>query len=282
LTLNDQKETAMPISRRLAFAAAALPAALAATTLASPAARAQVAGGTLDAIIKKGTLTVGVSLGTPPYGVTNAQMEPDGYDVSIAKLLARELGAKLEVVDIVAANRIPSLTSGKVDIVISSFSITPERAKAIGFTNCVFVDQQVAIGPKAVALGDLAAMKGKRVGVTRSTTNDIAVTRHAPEGTQIQRYDDDAATSQAMIAGQVDCIVTSAALAVAIRDRNPAMGLESKFVVSQAPMAIGLRRGDPDLLHWINTALFMLWTNGEIQPLQQKWMGAVNTDLPRF
>jgi len=274
----------MTISRRLAFAAAALPAALAATTLATPApALAQAAGGgTLDAITKKGTLTVGISLGTPPYGVTNAQMEPDGYDVSIAKLLAREVGAKLEVVDTVAANRIPSLTSSKVDIVISSFSITPERAKAIAFTNCVFVDQQVAIGPKAVALADLAAMKGKRVGVTRSTTNDIAVTRHAPEGSQIQRYDDDAATSQAMIAGQVDCIVTSAALAAAIRDRNPAMGLESKFVVSQAPMAIGLRRGDPDLLHWINTALFMLWTNGEIQPLQQKWMVAVNADLPRF
>lgn len=174
----------MPISRRVAFAAAALPGALAAIAVATPA-RAQVAGGTLDAIIKKATLTVGVSLGTPPYGVTNAQMEPDGYDVSIAKLLARELGAKLEVVDIVVANRIPSLTSGKVDIVISSFSITPERAKAVAFSNCVFVDQQVAIGPKAVVLGDLAAMKGKHVGVTRSTTNDIAVTRRAPEGTQI-------------------------------------------------------------------------------------------------
>jgi polar amino acid transport system substrate-binding protein len=234
----------MPISRRLAFAAAALPAAMAATTLGTPAQAQATGGGTLDAITKKGTLTVGISLGTPPYGVTNAQMEPDGYDVSIAKLLARELGAKLDVVDTVAANRIPSLTSGKVDIVISSFSITPERAKAIAFTNCVFVDQQVAIGPKATALPDLAALKGKHVGVTRSTTNDIAVTKRAPEGTQIQRYDDDAATSQAMIAGQVDCIVTSAALAAAIRDRNPTMGLEVKFVVSQAPMAIGLRRGD--------------------------------------
>jgi polar amino acid transport system substrate-binding protein len=47
-------------------------------------------------------------------------------------------------------------------------------------------------------------------------------------------------------------------------------------------MAIGLRRGDPDLLHWLNTTLFMLWTNKEIQPLQQKWMGAVNTELPRY
>jgi polar amino acid transport system substrate-binding protein len=270
----------MTISRRLAFGAAALPVALAA---ASGDARAQSANGsTLDAIIKRGTITVGVSLGTPPYGLTNANMEPDGYDVGMAKLIARELGAKVNIVDIVAANRIPSLTSGKVDIVISSFSITPERAKAIAFSNCVFVDQQVAVGAKSLVLASDEDLKGERIGVTRSTTNDIAVTRRAPESTQIQRYDDDASTNQALMAGQVQAIVTSAALGVAIRDHNPALQLETKYVVSEAPMAIGLRRGDLDLLHWLNTAIFMLWTNKDIQALQQKWMGAVNTDLPRY
>jgi polar amino acid transport system substrate-binding protein len=259
----------MTISRRLAFGAAALPLVMAAT---AEEARAQAApGDTLDTIIKRGTLIVGTSLGTPPYGLTNSDMEPDGYDVGMAKLIAKELGVKITITDIVAANRIPSLTSGKVDIVISSFSITSERAKAIAFSNCVFVDQQVAVGPKSLVLTGNADLKGKRIGVTRSTTNDIAVTRRAPEGTDIQRFDDDAST-----------IVTSAALGVAIRDRNPSMALETKYVVSQAPMAIGLRRGDPDMLHWLNTALFMLWTNGDIQPLQQKWMGTVNAELPRY
>jgi polar amino acid transport system substrate-binding protein len=65
-----------------------------------------------------------------------------------------------------------------------------------------------------------------------------------------------------------------------MRERSPT--LETKYVVSQAPMAAGLRRDDPEMLHWVNTALFMLWTNGEIQPLQQKWMGTVNAELPRF
>jgi polar amino acid transport system substrate-binding protein len=271
----------MTISRRIAFGAAALPLALAATI---EGAHAQSAPGVsaLETIIKRGSLIVGVSLGTPPYGLTNADMEPDGYDVGMGKLLAGQAGVKPQFVDIVAANRIPSLTSGKVDIVISSFSITSERAKAIAFSNCVFVDQQVALGPKSLVLANNADLKGKRIGVTRSTTNDIAVTRRSPEGTTIQRYDDDAATSQALIAGQVQAIVTSAALGVAIRDRNPALALETKYVVSQAPMAAGLRQGDPDMLHWVNTALFMLWTNGEIQPLQQKWMGTVNAELPRY
>jgi len=269
----------MAISRRLAFGAAALPMVLAATGQA----RAQTAGtSTLDTALKRGTLIVGISLASPPYGITDAQMQPDGYDVGVAKLLAREMGVKLQIEDIVATNRIPSLTSGKVDIVISSFSITAERAKAISFTNCVFVDQQVALGPKGESMASIADLKGKHIGVTRSTTNDIAVTRRAPEGTQIQRYDDDAATNQALLAGQIQAMVTSGGLAFAIRDRTPALQLETKFVVSEAPMGIGVRHGDADLLHWLNTALFMLWTNRELQPLQQKWMGAANTDLPRY
>ena len=276
----------MTVSRRIVFNAASL-ATLTAAALAAPA-LAQIAAplapgtSTLDTVTKRGTLIVGVSLGTPPFGITNTEMEPDGYDVSLAKLLARELGVKPQIVDTVAASRIPSLTSGKVDIVISSFSITPERAKAIAFSNCVYVDQQVAIGPKATALSNLAELKGQRIGVTRSTTNDIALTKRAPEGTNIQRYDDDASTNQALLAGQVQAIVTSGALAAAIRERSPAMALENKFVLSEAPMAIGLRRGDPDWQHWLNTCLFMLWTNKEIQALQQKWMGVVNTELPRF
>jgi len=270
-------------SRRLWLGAAPAAAAGIAALAIPVAAQAQaVLGSTLDTVTKRGTLLVGVSLGTPPFGITHGSMEPDGYDVNVAKLLARELGTKVEIIDIVAANRIPSLTTGKVDIVISSFSITPERAKAIAFSNAVYVDQQVAMGPKASEIPTIADLKGKRIGVTRSTTNDIALTKRAPEGTLIQRYDDDAATNQALLAGQVVGIVTSGALAAAIKDRNPSLALENKFVVSEAPMAIGLRRGDLEWLHWINTTLFMLWTNKEIQALQLKWMGVANTELPRF
>ena len=239
------------------------------------------ADSTLDDVIKRGTLIVGISLGTPPYGITNAQMEPDGYDVGIARLLAREMGVKLQIVDIVAANRIPSLTSSKVDIVISSFSITAERAKAIAFTNTIYVDQQVAVSAEGTTLTKLTDFKGKRIGVTRASTNDIVTTRLVTDAT-IQRYDDDASTSQAILAGQVDAIVSSRALALAIRDRNPAMKLAVKFVVAQAPMAIGLRRGDADMLHWLNTAIFMLWTTRDIQALQEKWFGAALDEMPRY
>jgi polar amino acid transport system substrate-binding protein len=234
----------------------------------------------LEDIVKRGTINVGVSLGTPPYGLTNDQMQPDGYDVGLAKLIARDLGVKVNIVDTVASARIPNLLSKKLDIVISSFSITAERAKVIAFTDCVYVDQQVLLAPKTSKFTDMASLKGHKIGVTRSTTNDIALTKSAVEGTTIQRYDDDASTSQALLAGQVEGIVTSRGLAVAMIGRDPR--LDNMFVVASAPMGIGLRLGEPDMLHWLNTDIFMLWTTGDIQALQKKWMGAANTDLPRF
>lgn len=234
----------------------------------------------LEDIVKRGTINVGVSLGTPPYGLTNDKMEPDGYDVGLARLIARDLGVKINIVDIVASARIPNLLSRKLDIVISSFSITPERAKAIAFTNCVYVDQQVLLAPKSSGFKTMADLKGHKIGVTRSTTNDNALTKGAVEGTAIQRYDDDASTSQAMLAQQVEGIVTSGGLAVAVTGRNP--DLASMFVVASAPMGIGVRLGEADMLHWLNTDIFMLWTTGELPALQKKWMGTANAELPRF
>lgn len=233
----------------------------------------------LDTIIKRGTINVGVGLGTPPYGFTNAQMQPDGYDVNVAKLIARDLGVKLNLVDTTAANRIPNLTSGKLDIVIYSFSITPERAKVIAFTDTYYVDKQVYVAPSAKPIDSLDGLAGKSVGVTRASTNDIVTTKLAPKGTNIQRYDDDATTSQALLSNQVDGIVTSGALANAIEQQNP--DLKTAFTVDSAPMAIGLRRNDPDLLHWLNTEIFWLKTTGEIQALQKKFMGGA-VDLPAY
>ncbi|HTN61247.1 MAG TPA: transporter substrate-binding domain-containing protein, partial [Devosia sp.] len=187
----------------------------------------------LDDIIQRGTINVGVGLGTPPYGLIDANMQPDGYDVSLARMIARDLGVEINLVDTTAANRVPNLVSGKLDIVIYSFSVTAERAKAIAFSNTVYVDSQVYVSADDKPAAKIEDLVGKNVGVTRASTNDIIVTKKAVEGTNIQRYDDDATTSQALLSGQVEGIVTSGALAKAIAERNPE--LKVQFIVSSAP-----------------------------------------------
>ncbi|SFZ84667.1 polar amino acid transport system substrate-binding protein [Devosia enhydra] len=253
--------------------AAAATAALSSATLAQ-------ATNTLDEIVQRGKIVVGISLSTPPYGMTDANLQPAGFDVAIANLIARDLGVELEILDQVSQARIPNLTSNKVDIVISSLGITAERAKAIMYTNAIYVDEQMIIAPTSAAIASLEDLVGKRVGVTRSTTNDTIITDKAIEGTNIQRFEDDAATNQALFSGQVDAIVSGVAAANAINKETDQF--QRKFAVRQSPMGIGVRRGDFDLHQWLNTEIMLLWNSGEIQAAQQEWLGIVNEELPRF
>src|SRR5580700_2695644 len=62
---------------------------------------------TVDEIISRGTINIGVLVDLPPYGILNAQQEPDGYDVDVAKLLGNYLGVKVNLVQLTSPNRIP-------------------------------------------------------------------------------------------------------------------------------------------------------------------------------
>jgi len=109
---------------------AALLAVPALTFFAAQAANADA----LDAITKRGTLRVAVPEDYPPFGAVGPDMQPQGYDIDMAALLAKSMKVKLQLVPVNSANRIPYLQTDKVDLVISSLGKTPEREKVIDFS----------------------------------------------------------------------------------------------------------------------------------------------------
>ena len=88
----------------------------------------------LDDIRKAGKIRIAIDLGVPPYGMTDDKLQPTGLDVEAAQLLAKDWGLEFEHVPTTGASRIPALQTGKADLVISSLSYTPERAKVIDFS----------------------------------------------------------------------------------------------------------------------------------------------------
>jgi polar amino acid transport system substrate-binding protein len=232
----------------------------------------------LDTAIKRGTIIIGISLANPPFGMTDANMQPAGFDVDLSNTIAHDLGVKVQFMDILPGNRVPFLQQGKVDVVVSSFSVTAERAKVVAFTNPVYMPASAVIAPKSAAISSVADMAGKSIGVTRTTTGDIALTALAPKGTNIQRYEDDASTAQALFSGQVDAIFTATATFPALMQRNPNLALKLTLP-STSPMAIGVRRDDQEMLHWVNTELGLLWMNGDLQKMQAKWFGVANQSM---
>ena len=244
----------------------------------APPAQAQ----TVDDIVKRGELRVGIQLTIPPFGFKDEALNPQGLDVDVANLLAREMNVKLNIVQLTGPNRIPFLTSNKVDMVIAGLSITSERAKAIIFSNPYYMIDQVILAPKSKSIRSLADLKGMKVGVARASTNDTVATTQSPQGTTIQRFEDEATNVQALVSGQIDAVVTSGLFALEVARKFPDLGLDASVTLSRAPVAVGLRKEDTALLQWVNTALFVVSLNGEMAKVNRKWLASDNALLPTF
>lgn len=238
---------------------------------------------TLDAIQKRGKVLIAIDTGTPPYGMLNQDMKPEGIDVDMAEKIAKDLGVPLEIVPVTGPNRIPFLLTNKADIVISTFSVTPERAKSVAFTIPYGAEELVVAGKKSIPVAKVEDLAGKSLGVVRGTIQDTEITRVAPESTTIRRYEDDATAASAILSGQVDFFVNGEVLSKAIMDKDPTQSLEQKFVLRSSPYSIGVRQGDPDFLQMINTFIYTYRLDGTLEGFQTKWLGAKQTSpLPSF
>lgn len=222
-------------------------------------------------------LLVAIDLSVPPYGMTDAKLQPEGADVDVARMLAKDMGVQLEIVQVSGPNRIPFLMTRKADVVISSFSITPERAKVVAFSTPYSANQLVVGASKDKAITKLPDLVGKRVAVVRGNLQDLELTRLAPAGTNLIRYEDDATANTALISGQVDALCTPSTTVQTLAKLHPDKQFQTKFVVKVQPLAIGMRKEDAELAKWINTWVNTNLDNGKLGNVYSKWM---NMPLP--
>ena len=238
---------------------------------------------TIDDIIKKGTIVVGVSTTTPIFGLIGQQGEPEGYDPDVARLLAKYLGVKVDFVSVTGANRIPLLLSGRVDVLICLFGITPERAQQVWYSIPYAYEAATLVAPAALKVKTLDDLKGKRVGVPRGAMQDLLLTPIAqPKGFQLQRFDDEATELQALIAGQIDLGGTGLLVNQRLNRNNPGKDYQVKIVLRPLHFGIGVRRGEIDKLQWLNTFIYTIKNNGELDAISRKWRERPLEDLPVF
>lgn len=231
-------------------------------------------GGTLDSILSAGVVKIAVPQDSPPFGSVGTDGEPQGYDIEVAKLVAEALEVELEAVPVTSTNRIPYLQTGRADLVISSLGATPERAKSIYFSSTPYAPFFSGLyGPADAAVSDYADLSGYSIGVTQGALEDLELTDKAPEGIEIKRFEDNSITASALLAGQVDLIATGNTIAGKLIQDNPDAGIENKFVMKNSPCYIGVRRGDLDMLEWVNVFIRHKRFSGELDTLSQEWFG---------
>lgn len=265
-----------PFSRRSVLLAAALAAASLLAALPAPA-----HADALEGIMKAKVIRVAVPQDFPPFGSVGTDLKPQGYDIDMAQLIADKLKVKLELVPVTSANRLPYLQTKKVDLVISSLGKNAEREKAIDFTAAYAPFFSGVFGPAKSAVKSAADLKGKTIGVTRGALEDLELTKIAPEGADIKRFEDNNTTMTAFLSGQTELIATGNVVAAAIIARNPPNKPETKFIIKESPCFIGLNKDEPKLMAEVNKIIAAAKADGSLSKISQKWLGQPLTgDLP--
>lgn len=231
----------------------------------------------LGDIMKSGTVRIAVPQDFPPFGSVGTDLQPQGYDIDMAKLVASKLGVKLVLTPVTSENRIPFLQTKKVDLIISSLGKTPDRALVIDFSNEYAPYVSGVFGPPDVEVSTPADLAGKTIGVTRGALEDLEVTKIAPPGTIITRYGDNQSTISAFLSGQTQLIGTASAVASAIIARHPPRLPGLKLTLKNSPCYIGLSKGEPALMAKLNVIIASAKADGSLNAISLKWLG---TPLP--
>jgi len=264
--------------RPMFFVALLLGLCLSAAFLARPAAAQNV-----DEIIKRGKVIVGVNTTTPIFGLVGSDGQPEGYDPDVARLVGKYLGVPVEFVPVTGANRLPFLLTNRVDMVIALFGITPERAQQIWFSMPYATEAATLVAPASRAVKTVDDLAGLRVGVPRGAMQDLILTpQAAAKKINLMRFDDEATALQALISGQIDVVGTGLLVNRTLNRNDPGKNYEVKIVLRPLHFGIGIRRGQIDLLQWLNTFVYTIKNNGELDAISRKWRQLPLEVLPVF
>jgi polar amino acid transport system substrate-binding protein len=241
-------------------------------TLAGIAVAGKSQAGTLEDVKKKGAVVIGIQGDNAPWGYVDSSGKQDGIDADMGRAFAEYLGVKAEFVPLAVANRIPALTTGRVDILFATMAMLPERAKAVQYSKPYVANEITLVAAKATPISSNADMGKYVIGVPRSSTQDTQVTNNAPAGTEIRRFDDDAATIQALLSGQVQAVGANLFYPQRLNAAKPELSFEPKLHFSALYNGACTRLGEKEWNETVNKFVDQIKTNGKLAEFYAKWM----------
>jgi len=203
-----------------------------------------------------------------------------GFDIDLARVMARELGVAFQPVNTRWTSIIPSLTLGRCDIIISGMSVTEARREKVDFSEPYMqVGQTVllnaGLADQVASYADLNDARFK-VASKPGTTGEAAVKRFLPEA-DYRPYESEQEAAAAVAAGEVDALVYDRpfnATFIALRGGEGLVFLDQPF--TEEAIAFAIRKDDPDFLAWLNGFLAEIRADGRYDRLHRKWFEATD------
>ncbi|NHC41083.1 transporter substrate-binding domain-containing protein [Bacillus sp. MM2020_1] len=225
---------------------------------------------TLQSIKDKGEIEIALEGAYPPYNYINKSNELEGFDVDIAQEVAKRLGVKAVLVSNPWDSMIPALTGKKFDIIISDMAITEERKKKVSFSEPYFTTGNQLFVPKNSSIKEPKDMKGKKIGVTISTTAAEAVTK---AGADVKLYKNDFLAFEDLVNGRLEGVSTDQGVgAKIILDQNYSL-VAVDGLLNKEFAGMTIRKEDKDLRKEINKIIAEMQKDGKYEEISKKWFG---------
>lgn len=219
------------------------------------------------------TLVVGTNATFPPMQFVDKDKKITGYEMDLVRAVAKEAGYDITIKNAEFDGLISDVASGNCDLIAACMTITPERQKAVLFSEPVYSLKQACVVPSGSAIASMDDLAGKKVGAQLGTTGSFAVKKLAPKA-QLRNYDDVGLAFQDMKNGNIDAVVCDDPVAAyyAKHDSEYADTLKLAFLTEEGEsVGFAFRKSDTELVKQFNEALARVRANGTEKALLEQW-----------
>lgn len=212
---------------------------------------------TVEQIKKSKVLKVAVFSDKKPFGYVDEYGKYQGYDIYFAERIAKDLGVKIKYVPVEAAARVEVLETGKVDITLANFTVTPARAEKVDFALPYMKCALGVVSNEKDLIRKPADLNGKTLIVSKGTTAETYFTENFP-GVKLLKFDQYSEAYNALLDGRGVALSTdnTEVLAWAIENPGFAVGIESLGTLDTIAPAVS--KGNASLLEWLNNEIVEL------------------------
>ena len=226
----------------------------------------------LSAILKKGEIRIGMSGTQPPFTMKAKNGELIGYEVDLAKALAKNMGVKLKLVEMPFSDLLAALKAGKIDAVMSGMTMTPERNLEVLFAGPYILSGK-AILTKSKLISEFSAANDKkyRIATLKGSTSVEFVKTYMPkhELILVDNYNDGV---QMVLADKADAMVADKPICVVTIMKNQGKDLvTSDQPLTIEPIGMALPPDDPQFLNLVENYISSLQLSGTLPLLEKTW-----------
>jgi polar amino acid transport system substrate-binding protein len=229
---------------------------------------------TLNQILQRGELRVGLEVGYMPFEMRDKKGRIIGFDVDLARLMAKTMGVKLTLVNTQWDGIIPALLTDKFDILMGGMTITAERNLQVNFAEpYIVIGQSVLLARKhRDSVAGYSQLDDARytIATKLGTTGDIAAKRFLPKA-RIKSFESEADATMEVRSGRADAFVYDLPYNVVYAARFPDALVHLAEPFTREALGWAVRKGDPDFLNWLNNFLRQIKDEGVYDALHRKW-----------